>query len=163
SRRIPTGARARHERWRSGWRTCRSRITGVMRRRSRGGRSTVWRTVTRGHYRASDGVAAGRRARPARLSRGGAPSTRDPRSNAAGLREPPARRPRSRERAGERRRVEVALVERDAAVLDHARDDARLRGARADRADAAMAFGDGVDLGAHPRGGEEGVLAAIHR
>ena len=50
----------------------------------------------------------------------------------------------------ERRSIKVALIERDAAFLDHARHDAGLSGAGADGTDAAAtAFGDAVNLSAH--------------
>ena len=60
-------------------------------------------------------------------------------------------------------RVEVPAVQRDPALLDDARHDARPRRAGADRAHApAAAGGDRIDLLAHLRGGEEGVVAAVH-
>ena len=55
------------------------------------------------------------------------------------------------------------LVEGDGAVRDDAGDDAGLGLAGADGADAAVAIRDGVDLRGHFRGGEEGVLPAVHR
>ena len=58
----------------------------------------------------------------------------------------------------------MALIERDAAFLDDAGDDAGLGRAGADGANAAAAaLGDAINFRAHLRGGEEGVLATIHR
>ena len=59
-------------------------------------------------------------------------------------------------------RVEMALVQGDGAFLDDRGDDARLRGAAADRADARMLRSDGVDLLGHHAGGLECVAAAVH-
>ena len=59
--------------------------------------------------------------------------------------------------------VEMTLIERDAAIFDHAGDDSGPRGAGTDRAYAAMFFGNAVDLGTHFGRGEEGIFAAVHR
>src|SRR5208282_455138 len=81
--------------------------------------------------------------------------------------------------------VEMTLIQRDAALGDHAGDNAGFGCARADGANAAIvarasrpfvgfgthrrdacattAFGDAIDFRAHFRGGKEGILAAVHR
>ena len=75
-----------------------------------------------------------------------------PRDLHAGLRGKSSRGPlRRREHRRERFGLEMPLVERERAVLDHARDDARLRRAGADRAHAvATRRGDPVDFGSQP-------------
>mgnify|MGYP006150689843 CR=1 FL=1 len=57
----------------------------------------------------------------------------------------------------------MTLVERDAALLHDACDDAGLRGTGADGADAALTVRDAIDLLRHLPGGKKRILAAIHR
>src|SRR4051812_3993054 len=59
--------------------------------------------------------------------------------------------------AAKRGGIEMTLVERDPAFLDHARDDPRFGCAGADRADAALPLGDAINLGTHLRGREERI------
>ncbi len=54
------------------------------------------------------------------------------------------------------------MIESDPAFFDDAGDEAGLGGAGADGADAAVFFGDAVDLQPHFRGGEESVLPPMH-
>src|SRR6202040_3795100 len=64
----------------------------------------------------------------------------------------------------ERLRVEMSLIEGDATFLNHARDDARFRYARTDRANTAIAaLGDFVDRCAHLCRRQKSVAPTIHR
>ena len=79
------------------------------------------------------------------------------------LRKPFARFPRLAQHRRQRRRIEMALIERDPAFLHHAGHDAWLRQAGADRANAAVAFGDAINLRTHLRRGEKSVFPPVHR
>ena len=57
----------------------------------------------------------------------------------------------------------MPLIQRDPAILDDAGHDAGFRQARANRANAAVPFGDVVNLRTHFGGGEKSILAPVHR
>lgn len=58
--------------------------------------------------------------------------------------------------------VQMALIEGDAAFFDDAGDDAGFGDARANRANAAVTRGDGINFLGHFSSGEKCVLTAVH-
>src|SRR5262245_50379084 len=66
------------------------------------------------------------------------------------------------QQSSERGLVEVPLIESDPTIFNNAGNNARLRRARTNRANAAMTFGELINQRAHLRRGEKSVLAPVH-
>src|SRR6266404_8002899 len=66
--------------------------------------------------------------------------------------------------ARERPSIEMALIKRDPAFLDHARDNSRFGCARTDRANAALAaLRNAINFRTHLRRGQKRITPPVHR
>ena len=74
-----------------------------------------------------------------------------------------ARAFRFAQHASEFFRIEMPLIERDPAILHHARHNSGFGRARTDRANAAVSFRDPINFRTHLRGGQKCVAAPVHR